>query len=119
MAWNPLAITFMLSRVDAGAAMRQARLEAGLSQRRLAVRSGVPQSAIARIESGRVIPRVDTLARLLQAAGATLEVQRRPGWGVDRTAIRELLKLTPDERVGLQAASSRNLRDFYSKLRPK
>jgi transcriptional regulator with XRE-family HTH domain len=99
--------------------VRQARRDAGLSQRRLAVRSGVRQSAIARIESGRVVPRVDTLARLLQAAGATLEVQRRPGWGVDRTAIRELLKLTPDERVRLQAASSRNLRAFYAQLHRK
>jgi transcriptional regulator with XRE-family HTH domain len=106
--------------MDAAQAVKAARTEAGLSQRRLAVRSGVPQSAIARIESGRVIPRVDTLSRLLRAAGASLEVQRRPpGWGVDRTQIRELLKLTPAERVRLQAASSRNLHDFYSKLRPK
>src|SRR2546430_2203341 len=39
-----------------------ARRSAGFSQRQLAERSGIPQPAIARIESGRSTPRLDTLA---------------------------------------------------------
>jgi DNA-binding XRE family transcriptional regulator len=39
-----------------------ARRSAGLTQRQLAERSGVPQPTIARIESGKQMPRADTLA---------------------------------------------------------
>jgi transcriptional regulator with XRE-family HTH domain len=103
--------------MDPAQAVREARHAAALSQRRLALRSGLPQSAIARIESGRVIPRVDTLKRLLEAAGAQLEVHLRPpGWGVDRTQIRELLTLTPDERIQLLADSARNLRALFEEI---
>ncbi|HMF09215.1 MAG TPA: helix-turn-helix transcriptional regulator, partial [Thermoanaerobaculia bacterium] len=41
--------------------LRYARRSAGLSQRDLAARAGMPQPAVARIESGRTIPRFDTL----------------------------------------------------------
>lgn len=41
------------------------RKGAGLSQRELALRTGVAQPTIARIEGGRVDPRVTTLERLL------------------------------------------------------
>lgn len=76
--------------------------------------SGVKQPAIARIESDQVSPRVDTLDRLLRACGADLEPTRRLGVGVDRTMIRELLKLTPRERVELAIKEARLLADIKS-----
>lgn len=86
--------------------IRHARRRAGLTQRELAAASGVPQSTIARIELGRLVPRVDTLDRLLRAMGLSLEAEPAIGTGVDRTQIRELLRLTPGERARLAAADA-------------
>jgi len=85
--------------MDAARVLRQARRRAGLTQRQLAERAGVPQSQIAKIESGAVVPRVDTLDRLLEACGEGLESLPRPGIGVDRTLARELLRLDPRDRL--------------------
>lgn len=87
--------------------LRYCRRQAGLSQRDLAAKLGVPQPAIARIESGRVVPRVDTLMLMINACGFTLEV--RPASGLDRSAIRELLLLSPRERLDLAALETNNL----------
>lgn len=95
--------------MDASDALRTARRDAGLSQRALARRAGVPQPAIARIEQGRVTPRVDTLTHLLAACGRDLMVVDRPGEGIDRSVIRRLLLLTPDERLHLAVAEATNL----------
>ena len=89
--------------------LRYARGRAGLSQRELATRSGVAQPAIARIESGRVSPRVASLERLLEACGFRLAIRQAGGEGIDRTAIRELLRLTPAERLRLATEEARNL----------
>lgn len=67
----------------------------------MAALAGVPQPTVARIESGAVSPRADTVERLLAACGARLVVEDRPGAGVDRSAIRELLRLTPTQRLDL------------------
>jgi predicted transcriptional regulator len=66
-----------------------------LSQRELAARTGVAQPTIARIETGVTDPRVETLDRLLRACGEGLTTARRRGAGVDRTQLRELLRLSP------------------------
>ncbi|MFA5786168.1 MAG: helix-turn-helix transcriptional regulator [Actinomycetota bacterium] len=95
--------------MDAGGLLKKARRRANLSQRELADRSGLLQPAIARIESGRTVPRLDTLERLLEACGQRLEVHPRPGVGVDRTMIRRLLALSPRERLVLAAEEARNL----------
>lgn len=102
--------------MEAAQVLRDARHHRGLSQRELAARTGVPQSAIARLESGQVVPRFDTLNRLLSACDATLELKRPLGVGIDRTAMRELLKLSPDERFRRAAESSRSLADLILKL---
>lgn len=114
-----LSITDLLSwaEVKPGQALRQARRGAGLSQRDLATRAGVAQPAIARIESCAVIPRVDTMDRLLRACGRALEVGPLYGEGIDRTAIRELLKLTPKERLELAAQEANNLSRFLERAR--
>jgi predicted transcriptional regulator len=79
--------------------VRNARQRAHLTQRELAAKAGIPQETIARIERGRVDPRVTTLDRLLEACGYGLESMPRLGIGVDRTQIRALLALTPSERL--------------------
>jgi transcriptional regulator with XRE-family HTH domain len=95
--------------MNSGLTLRRARLRAGLSQRRLAKRVGVPQSVIARVELGGVVPRVDTLDRLLSGCGESLESRPRLGNEVDRTAIRSLRSLSPGERLRLATAEGRNL----------
>jgi predicted transcriptional regulator len=89
--------------------LRRARRRAALSQRELARLAGVPQSHIAKIESGVVIPRVDTLDRLLALCGEGLESVPRPGRGVDRSVMRELVKLPAGERARLAVTEARNL----------
>lgn len=85
----------------------EARRRRGLTQRALAHDSGVPQASIARIERGTVVPRADTLERLLRACGLTLAALPADG-GIDRSAIRERLAMTPAERgrLGVQEANA-------------
>ena len=54
--------------------MIEARESRGMTQRDLAEASGLKQSAIARIESRRSTPRVDTLLKLLAPLGYTLSI---------------------------------------------
>ena len=79
--------------------LHQARRAAGLSQRELSRRTGVPQSAIARIERGLQVPRIDTLERLLKACGFELRLGPARGGGVDRSLIEHWLALSPAERA--------------------
>ncbi len=95
--------------MDVARTLVLARKRAGLSQRQLAGAIGIPQSAIARIERGIVVPRVDTLDRLLRGCGEALESRPRLGAGVDRTVIRQLLALAPAQRARLAAEEARNL----------
>ena len=80
-----------------------------MSQRELARRTGVPQSVVGRIETGAVVPRADTLDRLLAGTGEELATRPRLGKGIDRTAIAELLRLTPGQRVQLAVEEARRL----------
>lgn len=48
------------------------RIELGYSQRDLAAICGIKQSAIARIESLKTIPRLDTVVRVAGAMGITI-----------------------------------------------
>lgn len=50
------------------------RAETGLSQEELARRVGTTQSAIARMESGKVVPRLESLAKIARACGKRLEL---------------------------------------------
>jgi transcriptional regulator with XRE-family HTH domain len=89
-----------------------------MTQRELAVATGIPQPSIARIERGATIPRVDTLERLLRATGQELEAEPQLGAGIDRSQIRALLALTPDQRGRAAAVAGRNLVKLLSQARP-
>ena len=103
--------------MNAARTLRDARRSAGLSQRDLARLAFMAQPAVARIEAGGVIPRVDTLERLLRACGHELEARRRAGAGIDRTVIKELLRLTPRQRLDLAVAEARNLDHLLTSAR--
>lgn len=52
-----------------------ARARAGLSQAELARRMGTTQSAIARLEGGKVMPSLATLRRYAEATGSRLDIR--------------------------------------------
>ena len=54
--------------------MIEAREQKGLSQRELAEMSGVKQPAIARLESMKATPQIDTLFKVLHPLGYTIEI---------------------------------------------
>lgn len=95
--------------MDTGALLREARSAAGLTQRALARLAGVPQPTVARIESGAVMPRVDTLDRLLRWCGRELTTAPRSGGGVDRSQIVEILRMPPRARLELLVRDARGL----------
>ena len=54
--------------------MIEAREKKGMSQRELAELSGVKQPAIARLESMKATPQIDTLIKILHPLGYTLGI---------------------------------------------
>jgi transcriptional regulator with XRE-family HTH domain len=66
--------------MDAAGTLRRARVDAGLSLRGLAARAGTSHATLAAYEAGRAVPRVDTLDRILRAAGYATDIgiARRP-----------------------------------------
>jgi transcriptional regulator with XRE-family HTH domain len=93
--------------VDAATLVLRAREAAGLSQRELAARAGTSAAAVCWYEQGARVPRVDTLARLLAAAGSTLDLAATPPSGIDLEAngraLEQLLGLAdhmPQRRRG-------------------
>jgi transcriptional regulator with XRE-family HTH domain len=97
--------------------LRSARRRCNLTQRELAQRTGIAQPTIARIEAGRVDPMLSTIERLLAACGARLRVDPQPGYGIDRTQMRELLKLTHAERLDLLRRDAAALAVFDQAIR--
>jgi predicted transcriptional regulator len=97
--------------------VRYARRRAGMTQRQLAAKAGIPQESIARIEKGRVDPRVGTLDRLLEACEFGLEAMPRLGIGIDRTQFARLLRATPAQRLAVGIADDRAMLEFRRNLR--
>lgn len=97
--------------------IRFARLRAGLTQQELARRAGISQPALARIERGRVTPRLDTVAKLLHECGMALEVTPILGRGIDRSTIRRMRALTPRQRLDVAASEARSLAALQPKRR--
>lgn len=78
--------------------IREARKRAGLTQRELAERAGTTQSAIARIETGRSTPTLDTVLRMLRLCGLDLDIMLVERDDSDWAQARRLSSLTPAER---------------------
>jgi transcriptional regulator with XRE-family HTH domain len=101
--------------MQSGTLIRRARGLAGLTQRALAERAGTSHATIAAYETGAKVPRVDTLDRILQAAGCVpdVELRRRPDTTLaDREAKgRELL-------AALELAAAFPLRRLPRRLPP-
>jgi transcriptional regulator with XRE-family HTH domain len=97
--------------MQAAELLRQARTDAGLTQRELANRAGVPQPAIARIESGGVSPRVDTLDRLLAACGR--QISHAPAGSEvdpqDWAQAQDMLRRTPAQRLRYLESAARSI----------
>lgn len=62
-------------------ALVEARDRAGLTQAQLAVRMKTTQAAIARLESGRVLPSTRTLQKFAKATGTVLKISFQPRAG--------------------------------------
>ena len=55
-------------------AVIQQRNELGITQRDLAMLCGIPQSSVARIESFKTIPNLDTLIKIMRPLGLKLMI---------------------------------------------
>jgi transcriptional regulator with XRE-family HTH domain len=85
---------------DPSQLLKEARRRHGVSQKRLAIRASTTQSAISRIESGRVSPTVATLSELMHLLGEDLVLAGEPtDSGIDRSLIAENRTLPPAHRV--------------------
>jgi transcriptional regulator with XRE-family HTH domain len=71
--YDALAAEFDLAR-----ALIEARAQAGLTQEELAERMDTSQSAVARMESGKVMPSGRTLERFARATGTRLRISFEP-----------------------------------------
>lgn len=76
-AYDELEEEFQLAK-----ALIAARTRAGLSQQQLAAKMKTSQSYVARLESGKVHPSTDALARFARATGTRLRISFEP----DRSA---------------------------------
>ena len=79
--------------------VRDARRRAGLTQADLAGRLGTTQSVVARWESGRVSPTLETLRRVVRACGLDLHLTLRPADDHDLGLALQNLRLSPEERL--------------------
>jgi predicted transcriptional regulator len=102
--------------MDIARTIRSSRRRAGMTQRELAAAASVPQATVGRIEAGSVSPRADTVARLLHAAGYEVAVEPLLGIGVDRSLIRDRLRLTPAQRIRLAVDEAHAMPDI--RIRP-
>jgi transcriptional regulator with XRE-family HTH domain len=67
-----------MSPMTAAEVLRIARRRSGLSFRALAGRAGTSHATLLAYEAGRKIPRVDTLERIVRAAGFAADIDLAP-----------------------------------------
>jgi transcriptional regulator with XRE-family HTH domain len=82
--------------MHAAATLRRARARSGLSLRDLARRAGTSHATLSAYETGRTTPGVDTLDRIVRAAGFELDAELVPAvdGGTDPAARgRELVEV--------------------------
>src|SRR5436190_3567681 len=99
--------------MDAARTLRRARLHSGLSLRALATRAGTSHATLAAYEAGRAVPGVDTLDRILRAAGYATDIgfeRRADGSNAERTAKGEELRQALELAAMFPARHSKRLR---------
>lgn len=109
----------MLTGMSPSLLLRNVRNKAGLTQAELAARAGTTQPVVARAERSDAKPTLDTLERLLDAAGYELELRARPRPrpAVDESQIVERLSWTPAERLASHTAARRGLKALVGSAR--
>lgn len=87
--------------------IKLARHEAGLSQRELARRAGTSQATMSAYESGRKQPSLETLARIIRAAGQDLRIQVVPYDDHDDVMAAYEASLSADARAAVERERAR------------
>ena len=64
-----------------------ARHEQGITQKKLEELSGVSQPVIARMETGKTSPQLDTVLKVLASLGKTLAVVSLEQWEVNQSRL--------------------------------
>jgi hypothetical protein len=82
----------------AGALIEAARVRAGLTQRDLARSAGTSQTAISSYETGRKVPSLRTLERILASAGFELRTTLAPIDDHDESLARYVATLPKHQR---------------------
>jgi transcriptional regulator with XRE-family HTH domain len=115
--------------MDIATLIATAREQAGLTQQQLAERAGTSQPAVARLEAGHGNPGIDTIQRLVNAAGFDLKLGLVPQTvlhdavvaaykaDVDRTLLRENLRKSVDRRLRDAEAFRQSAEELRSAVR--
>lgn len=90
--------SYVVKPSPAAALVQIARLRAGLSQRELAERAAVPATMVSAYERDRRQPTVETLRKLVRAAGFELRMQLEPYDPHDDVLAALERDRTPEER---------------------
>src|SRR4051794_35974143 len=99
--------------VNAASTLHRARVKAGLSLRTLAKRAGTSHATPLAYESGKAVPGVDTLDRILRAAGYATDIRLEPrpeGSDAERRAKGEELREALELAAMFPARHARRLR---------
>ena len=87
--------------------VREARKRAGFTQAELGRRAGVPQSTVARVESGARTPSTDLVERLVRAAGFEIRCRLGEPDPGTRSLFETRLLQTPAQRLSGAARAAR------------
>lgn len=85
--------------MKAASIIREARKRRGITQGELARRLGTTQSAVARLETGRTAPRLETVLAVVRACDLDLHFSLSEQDRDHRRLIDDALALTPAERI--------------------
>lgn len=92
-------VSDIISPMNGGQLIRQARKRAGLTQRELAERLGTTQAAIARWEGGRTTPSFDRVVEAVRACGLDLATRIVTRDDQHEQLVEERLSISPGERL--------------------
>ena len=86
--------------------LANARVNAHISQRDLAEKSGIKQSAIARMESLQVVPRLDTVIRIAMCLGVRVAVNEEKEVELGKIRVFNPDSLKPQEQYHWPASEN-------------